>query len=103
MAIYFYVDESGVHSKGQFFIVSVVAVDGDAKDELETWLKDIEAQSGKQRIKWSKSKRRYRLSYMRAVLDNPELKYRIYVVAYKGRTDYVDMTIEATAKIIRPI
>ena len=98
--IYCYVDESGQHTKGKYFLVSVVIADDD-RDQLAQQLLDIEKASGKNRRKWAKAGDKNRSAYIRSVLNNPDFKGKLFSVYYQNTHDYVQLTIEGTAKAIQ--
>lgn len=97
--LYCYVDESGQHSEGAYFLVSVVIAETD-RDQLEQWLLRVEQETGKRHLKWHKSKGTFKEAYIRAVLSNTDLKGKLFSAYYADSREYVEMTIEATAKAI---
>lgn len=98
--IYCYVDESGQHTEGEYFLVSVV-ITGENRKSLEKTLLSIETHSGKRHLKWSKTKDDYRLAYIKAVLSNEAFQNRLYAAYFESSTDYVGMTISGTARAIQ--
>lgn len=98
--IYCYVDESGQHTKGKYFLVSVVIADED-RDQLARQLLEIEKTSGKNRRKWVKAGDKNRTAYIRAVLSDPDFIGKLFSVYYQDTQDYVQLTIEGTAKAIQ--
>lgn len=98
--IYCYVDESGQHSQGSYFLVSVI-IAADNRDQLAKQLLAIEKKSGKNRRKWSKAGDRNRSAYMQAVLTNPDFKSMLFTAHYQDTQEYVQLTIETTAQAIQ--
>lgn len=97
--LYCYVDETGQDTVGELFIVSVVVTDS-SRDGLVAILEDIEATSGKGRVKWMKVRGRQRVDYIGAVLSNPAFKGKLYFASYKGSKSYMALTVLSTAKAI---
>lgn len=98
--IYCYIDESGQHSEGAYFIVSVVVADH-RREALSLILENIEKQSGKNKYKWTKAKDEYRTAYIKAVLENPAFKGWLFSATYHDTQAYVDLTVSATAWAIQ--
>lgn len=96
--LYCYVDETGQDTKGKLFIVSVVVVEGNNKDQIEKQLKKIERKTGKNRSKWIRSKREVNENYMRTVLRS-RLEIGFYYSLFFSSKDYVALTILAIAKV----
>lgn len=95
-----YVDESGQHSLGAYFLVSVVITEDD-RDQLEARLLSLEKSTGKRHLKWNKSKHDVRLAYIRGVLRNPDFYGKIYTAYTENSRDYVSLTVTATAQSIQ--
>ena len=74
---YVYVDESGQDTKGNFFIVSVLILKKNQNLILEK-LKQIEAESQKANIKWSKSHSKFRKKYIERLAELNIFKETIY-------------------------
>jgi hypothetical protein len=98
--LYCYVDESGQHSQGAYFLVSVV-IAGDDRDKIEKWLLATEKAAGKNRRKWTHAGDANRVAYIQAVLNNPDLKGRLFSAYYRSGQDYVRLTIETTARAMQ--
>ena len=98
--IHCYVDESGQHSHGAYFLVSVVIIEDDL-NQLRNQLLAIEKESGKNRRKWAKAGDKNRSAYIRGVLANPSFKGKLFSSYYHDTQDYVQLTIEGTAKAIQ--
>lgn len=98
--LYCYVDESGQHSLGAYFLVSVVLVE-EERDRLEKWLLATEKATGKRHLKWHKSRPQYRQAYIEAVLAHPNLKGKLFSAYHHNTRAYVDLTIEGTAKAVQ--
>jgi len=96
---YCYVDETGQDTLGELFIVSVV-VSGADRDDLVAQLEEIERNSGKGRVKWTKVRGRRRFAYIQGVLSAPAFKGALYFSQYKGSKSYMAMTVLSTAKAV---
>jgi hypothetical protein len=95
--LYCYVDESGTGSR--LFSVAVVVVYHD-KDELADTCQQIEHDSGKGRIKWSKSNHDKRMAYLRAVVDDVRFKDSLCFVTFDNISDHDMATIVAISRAI---
>jgi len=63
--LYWYVDETGQDTAGDFFLVSVVVTE-DEQAAFIHQLERIEAETGKRQIKWHKTSVQRRVAYVRA-------------------------------------
>ena len=99
MKCYAYVDETGQDTQGRLFIVSVIVV-REERDALRRALQTIERTSRKRDKKWKKSRPSEREAYMRSVLNLEALRGSLYYSVYRDTSDYVDLTIQATARAI---
>ena len=67
-SMYCYVDESGQHTQGAFFVIAVVIVNSiELRDEGERMLLEIEKKTGKESTKWSKTNYVKKDRYIRAI------------------------------------
>ena len=95
-----YVDESGQDTRGQLFIVAVVAVKG--SDTFRQTCEFFEETSGKRKKKWAPAKRSRCLDYLRAVIQEAtSLNVTLFYSVFRKRTDYDTATIDGIAKAIR--
>lgn len=97
--LYCYVDETGQDTEGNIFLVSIV-ITGDERDHLADLLQEIERISGKGEDKWNKSKDESRSAYIRLIFQEPVFKAKLYYAFYRQNTDYVSLTVQATASAI---
>jgi len=97
--LYCYVDETGQETKGGLFLVCVVITKSE-RNHLIKALKQIEQESGKGKRKWNKAKDANRSAYIRRILQEPAFKAKLHYALYHGSTEYVRLTIEATAHAI---
>lgn len=97
--LYCYVDESGQDTYGKLFLVSVV-ITKSKRDELRTWLQELEKSSKKYKKKWNKSSHAQRENYITAILQNKLLRGNLYFSYYEETKTYVDLTILSIAKAI---
>jgi hypothetical protein len=95
--LYCYVDETGQHTQGRLFIVSVVVADWE-RDRLREACGAVEAHSGKGRTKWIKTLYERRIAYIQQVLDNPLFAGRLNFAVFRNTRDYS----EATAYTVSP-
>src|SRR5437870_6330850 len=97
--LFCYVDESGQDTRGELFVVSLVVADHE-RDALALICEQIERQSGKGRVKWSKARHKERLAYLQQVLRLPQLEGRLYFGVYRDTLDYLSATIRTIAAAI---
>ena len=62
-------DESGQHTRGEFFIVAGVMVVAENTDEARQFYASIEETSGKRKAKWASAKRDKRLAYLQTAIQ----------------------------------
>lgn len=97
--LYCFVDESGLHIKGGFFVVTVVFTD----DDLAAWQQAclrFEQASGKTG-KWKKTHYTRRLEYMRLVIESGLFVGRLAYAAYPQAQDYDALKALTIAKAVR--
>jgi hypothetical protein len=97
--LFCYVDETGQDTDGALFVVAVVITAAE-RETLRGELEEIETSSKKGTRKWIKSRPEQRLSYMKEVLQLPELKGRLRYSVYHHTTEYMMRTVLATAQAI---
>ena len=80
--LYCYVDESGQDTGGKYFLVVVVLQEKKNIFTLEKKLEKVERETGKNRLKWNKSKARIRLRYLQKAftLQNAESSHNLVVI-----------------------
>lgn len=96
---YCYVDETGQHTEGKLFLVSVVIMDGDqqlVKDKLES----IEQATKKGRLKWIHNRDKVQYNYMNQVLTSPECRGALNYSSYTGTKEYDVKLILTTPKAL---
>jgi hypothetical protein len=100
-SMYCYVDESGQHTQGAFFVIAVVIVNSiELRDEGERMLLEIEKKTGKESTKWSKTNYVKKDRYIRAIATMPKLKNCLFCSIYTDTRDYVNLTIGTIAQVI---
>ena len=100
--IYCYVDESGQHTHGDFFSVSVVIVETiEMRDEGESILLEIEKTTEKGSTKWTKTHYRKKARYLRTIATVAELKNCLFYSTYTDTRDYVGATVDAIARVLQ--
>ena len=96
--LYCYVDETGQHTKGDFFLVAVVTV-GENRDALRAGLEEIERRTRKGERKWSKARPEYRLAYIQEVFRLASVPLRF--AQFSDDVDYERMTAVALSRELR--
>ena len=95
-----YVDESGQDTKGELFVVAVVAVEN--SDESRQHCESFEKSSGKGKVKWRSAQKERRLAYIRTIIsDASSLGITLFYSNFRRTTDYDSATINGIAKVIR--
>ena len=97
--LYAYVDESGQDTEGRFYVVSV-ALFGTDRDTVLTRLEALEDRTGKGRVKWRRARYAFRQAYIAGLLDMPLLAESIFVTTFRHARNYLDLTVEGTARAI---
>jgi hypothetical protein len=97
---YCHIDETGLDTEGDLFIVGVAVVD-EERDACVSLLEQIEKQSGKGRIKWNKTAYASRLAYMDSVLRRHEFAGRLHFDVHRNHTQsYLNLTVLSIAKTL---
>lgn len=94
---YVYVDESGQDSKGEIFIVSVVILKGE-REKIVKKLEEIEAKSGKGRIKWHKAHYKCNRQYMKKILKSDLFRKMIFFATSSNIKNYLKFMAETTSR-----
>lgn len=93
-----YVDETGQHTEGELFIVSVVVVPGPQREDVLELCEAIEQTTGKGSFKWVRTARKTRHDYMQEMMGRQLIKKDCLTFAtYRNRQDYTDMTVQTIA------
>jgi hypothetical protein len=100
--LYCYVDETGQHTDGAIFVVSVATAKHD-RDELELLLERIELETGKKATKWMKTRRDIREAYLSRIFREPSFKGRLFYTMSKGTRDYKPLTLIAIASAVTAV
>src|SRR5579871_4619339 len=98
--LYCYVDETGQDGLHKFFLVSVVITDQVKKDELEKQLETIEEETGKNKLKWTKTKTTVRNNFIEEVGKLQNLKNAIFYSTYPDGKAYTHLTSLSVAKAV---
>lgn len=97
-----YVDESGQNTKGELFVVAVVAVEN--CEEFRQHCESLEKSTGKGKVKWRTAHEDRRLDYLRSImLRSSTHKFRLFYSVYRKTTDYDSSTIDGIASAIRKL
>lgn len=99
--IYCYVDETGQDNIGDMFIVSVVVPEN--RDELLSYLTELEVKTGRGRLKWGRVKTENRLKYLEAIFNQKKYPLTAYYSVYEETKEYKVATILTIAKAIHAI
>ena len=95
-----YVDESGQDTRGQLFVVAVVAVEN--SDKARQHCESLEKSSGKRKVKWRSAQKEKRLTYLRDIIsDASSVGMTLFYSNFRRTTDYDSATIDGVAKVIR--
>ena len=95
-----YIDESGQNTKGELFVVAVVAVENNQvfRQHCET----LERSSGKRTVKWRTAHEKRRLDYLRSImLHSSSHKFKLFYSVSRETTDYDLATIDGIASAVR--
>ena len=99
-----YVDETGQHTKGCLFIVSVVVVPGPQREEALELCEAVERTTGKGKVKWAKANRNRRHNYMREVLKGQPFEGGLTFAMFRNnRQDYPKMTYQTIAMALQDL
>jgi Protein of unknown function (DUF3800) len=95
-----YADESGQDTKGAFFLVSAVVVNGDQHDGILEWLESIEQRTRKGIAAWRSTEFKRKLDYLDRVLFDARLADAIYYSTYLETTAYRTCTITTVRRAL---
>ena len=100
--IYYYVDESGQHTQGDFFSVAVVIVKTvEMRDRGESMLLEVEGITKKGSTKWTKTHYEKKVQYLRTITTLSELKSCLFYSIYTDTRDYVGATVDAIRRVVQ--
>lgn len=86
-----YVDESGQDTKGEIFVVGIVAVKN--SDKFRQHCESLERTSRKGPAKWGKANRNNRLIYLRTIVSDDRFRdFLLFSYLFQGTKDYVGST-----------
>lgn len=100
LKLYCYVDETGQDTKGEFFLVSVVALEGELREDTEASLERIETRTKKYTRKWGGTKHDIRIDYLRDILQVKQLRGSIFYATYREQTNYIPLIAQTIIKVI---
>ena len=98
--LYCYVDETGQDGLHKFFLVSVVITDKTRKDTLEKQLEELEKETGKNKLKWTKTKTSIRKKFIEDICKINDLKNSIFYSIYPNGQAYTHLTSLSVAKAV---
>lgn len=94
-------DESGQHTRGEFFVIAGVMVAAENTDEARQFYASIEKTSGKGKAKWASAKRDKRLAYLQTAIQKaPSLDVKFFFSIFRQTTDYDGATVEGIARVV---
>ncbi|MBI4769086.1 MAG: DUF3800 domain-containing protein [Chloroflexi bacterium] len=97
--LYCYVDESGLDSRSQVFVVAVI-IAGEERDRLRELCEHAERESGKGRVKWSWAGRDRRMAYLRGLLADRLLQGKIGLQIHQRPGDSFSLTVATVARAL---
>lgn len=101
--LYCYVDETGQDTEGALFIVSVIVASAEERMNLSALCEDIEQETGRKNLKWSKTSYPRRVLYMRRVLQEPAFKGKLFISHYTNTKDYLTLTTQSIIWSLRSL
>jgi hypothetical protein len=96
---FIYIDESGQDTKGELFVVTALILEDNREVILER-LKEIEKDSKKKNIKWSKSYSKFRKKYIERITELTCFKNTLFFEIFNGK-EYLKFTSYIIAKTIK--
>lgn len=102
-SFYVFVDESGQDTLGKLFIVSCVIIekfDDNTLETLRVTMNEIETDSRKGVLKWSKAKFEYCVDYARRLFQEAIFKGCLYYGSHTNSLDYPKLTFQTIAETI---
>lgn len=100
LRLYCYADETGPDTKGEFFLVSVVALEGELREAAEASLERIETRTKKYNRKWGGTKHDIRIDYLRDILQVKKLRGSLFYATYRGQTNYIPLIAQTIIRVI---
>jgi hypothetical protein len=97
---YLYVDETGQDARSVIFIVAVVVLSGERREEVRRQLRQVESESSKGKRKWQKATVRQRQAYLQGVLGLGKPLPQAFFVQFDKPTEYLDCTAQAIEKVL---
>jgi hypothetical protein len=101
--IYCYVDESGQHTQGKLFIVSIVLVTGEDRDAYRSLCERVEKESGKNRVKWVRAAYTRNLNYIARIVDASDSVGKLFYALYRDTDQYMLRTTETIAMVFAAV
>lgn len=95
---YCYVDETGQDTLGKLFVFGLVLTDSE-REKIIKKLETIEKETKKGKVKWTKAKYQYKMSYIKTVFTN-NLPIKAYFSVYKKDKQYLTLIVLSIAKTI---
>jgi len=89
--LYCYVDETGLDTKGEIFIVVVIIIE-EEREQLEKDLEKLEISSGKGKRKWINTREKEKCAYLKLLQEKKQLQRRIFYSEYINTIEYEKLT-----------
>jgi len=98
--LYCSVDETGIDTEGRFYLVAAILVEGKQREALEQRLEQLEQQTRKGIVKWTRAAFDRKERYIRGLEAIRELKASIYYSVYHDTKEYIVLTCLTIAKAV---
>lgn len=99
--LYCYVDETGQDSEGDIFVVTVVVPEN--RDEVQSYVEEVESISRKGKFKWGRAKPDNRYRYLETIFSQRKYPLKMYFSYYKDTKEYKALTIMSIFKATQAI
>lgn len=99
--LYCFADETGQDTKGKLFLVVVVLVEMKNIVFLEKRLLEIEQNTGKKQLKWKKTNKSIKKSYLGELGYIKKLKHSIFYSIYLDSREYSWLIAQTVARTIQ--
>jgi hypothetical protein len=99
--LYCYVDETGQDTKGKLFLVAIVLREINSLVALESELLEIEQKTGKKKLKWKKTSKSIKKSYLNEIVQVKRLKHSIFYSIYLDSKKYSWLIAQTVARTVQ--
>jgi len=101
--LYAYVDETGQDTEGALFIVAIVVTSAEERDRLLARCEQIEQETGKKNLKWSKTSYHRRVAYITRILEETAFRGKLFIAHYTHTKDYLSLTTQSIVWSLTPL